>query len=113
MKPRHINWRNLGWLVSTLLHWFVAAPFTMWYVYKLFVHHIVPDTTAMLVFSGIIIVWYNIRNRNIGYGLTYLKNWMWDRDDKEWQARMRSKRIAEYNRSAIEHHRNEDNRIAK
>ena len=109
---RHVDFKNLGWLVSTMMHWCFAAPFLMWYMYKLIICHIVPDTTTLLVLSGIAVLWYNIRNRNCGYGLTYLKEWYWDRKDKEWQAEMRARR----ERSTIEHHRATDtdnDRIAK
>ena len=106
-----MNFKNLGWLVSTILFYWVSIPYGVWFFYQLLVKDIVPDNILMLTISVVSMLWYNYRNRNVGYGLTYLRTWVQDRKDAEWQAEMRAKR----ERLAIQHHVNDrrNDRIAK
>ena len=107
-----MNYKNLGWLVSTILFYGVSIPYGVWFFYQTIIKDIVPDNILMLTISVISMLWYNYRNRKVGYGLTYLRNWVQDRKDAEWQANMRAKR----ERLAIQHHRNDitnNDRIAK
>lgn len=108
---RHINWKNLGWLVSTLMFYGIAIPFLSWFAYQLIHNGIVVNNIPMLIISAISIIWYDYRNSPYGYG-NYFREWVMAQDDKKWQTEMRAKR----ERQCIEHHIRNNNgydRIAK
>ena len=109
---RHINWRNLGWLVSTLMFYGIAIPFLGYFMYRLLKHGIVVNNVPMLILSAISVFWYEFRNSKFGYG-NYFRNWLMDRQDAEWQAEMRAKR----ERACIKHYKKDnmeyDRKLAK
>ena len=100
---RKINYKHLGWLVSTILYWCFVAPYSAWYVITTLRTGVAPDASGLFI-AGILAIWYNWRNGNIGYGLTYWRDWCNEREDKIWQMNMRAKR----ERANIEHHRKDD-----
>lgn len=97
---RRINYKHLGWMVSTILYWCFVAPFSAWYVISTLKNGTAPDAAGLFV-AAMIAVWYNWRNQNVGYGLSYWRNWNAEYENSKWQANMRAKR----ERARIEHHR--------
>lgn len=97
---RKINYKNLGWLVSTVLYWCFVAPFLAWYIITTLKTGTAPDATGLFI-TGMIVIWYNYRNKSIGYGLTYWRHWNYQYEDRIWKMNIRAKR----ERARIEHHR--------
>ena len=97
---RKINFKHLGWLVSTIFYWGFVAPYLAWYIVTTLKTGAAPSATGLFI-SAIIVVWYNWRNQNVGYGLTYWYNWKDEYEDHIQKANMRAKR----ERMHIEHHR--------
>lgn len=97
---RHIDFKHLGWLVSTLLHWCFVAPYLVWYIVTTLKTGVAPSATGLFI-TAMVVIWYNWRNQNVGYGLTYWRNWKARYEDHIRKDNMRAKR----ERSRIEHHR--------
>jgi hypothetical protein len=97
---RHIDFKHLGWLVSTVLYWCFVAPYLAWYIITTLKTGVAPDASSLFI-AGMITIWYNWRQSNVGYGLTYWRNWKARYEDNIRKDNMRAK----HERSRIEHHR--------
>lgn len=97
---RHIDFKHLGWLVSTILYWGFVTPYLAWYIVTTLKTGVAPDAAGLFI-AGIITIWYNWRQSTVGYGLTYWYKWCDEREERISKMNMRANR----ERMHIEHHR--------
>lgn len=104
---RHINYKNLGWMISTTLFYVVVYPFIG---YNFITRRESIDISTW-VFVSLIAVWYVVRNRKIGYYSTYWNDYF-ENKKHDW-VDSKVALYAEQRRTEIEHTQYDDTRIAK
>lgn len=112
-QKRHFNWKNFGWLVSTILFYTTLYGTMFYYMGSyLFVNKQIPVFVhpIIMIVSYVIIRWYLVRNRKYGYGLEYYNKFFKDRTQRRLERTLREYREARRAMNARESIIHTDNR---